>query len=165
MTWPTHTFFAGTTAHILGLNPAIAMLGSTAPDWTEDLFGINEHRGVTHYLVIWFFALMISFMLFLSHADYSLELLSFTYGGMTHLFLDALTKTGVPLYKGQRIRIGGLITTGKLSEWIFLALLIVFFTPLIKLDTKLGYSRYKELHQEGVIDLREYKERKFRLWE
>lgn len=165
MTWLTHTFFAGTTAHILGLNPALAMLGSTAPDWTEDLFGINEHRGITHYLVIWFFALMLSFMLFLSHVPYSLELLSFTYGGMTHLFLDALTKSGIPLYGKQRIRIGGLITTGRLSEWLFLALLIVFLTPLIKMDAKLGHSRYKEMYERGILDRKEYNERKFKIWE
>ncbi|NPA40834.1 MAG: metal-dependent hydrolase [Aquificae bacterium] len=165
MTWLTHTFFAGTTAHILGLNPAIAVIGSTAPDWTEDLFGINEHRGITHYLVLWFLALMLTFLLFLSHAPYSMELLSFTYGSMTHLFLDALTKTGIPLYGKQRIRIGGLITTGRLSEWLFLALLILFLTPLIKLDAKLGHSRYKELHKQGIIDRKEYNERKFKLWE
>ena len=165
MTWITHTFFAGTTAHILGLNPALAMLGSTAPDWTEDLFGIHEHRGITHYLVIWFFALMIAFLLFLNHTPYSTELLSFTYGGITHLFLDALTKTGIPIYGKERIRIGGLISTGRPSEWLFLALLIVFLTPLIKLDIKIGYSKYKEMYEKGIIDLKEYNERKFKIWE
>jgi len=165
MTWLTHTFFAGTTAHILGLNPALAMLGSTAPDWTEDMFGIHEHRGITHYLVIWLPALMIAFFLFLSHAPYSHELLSFIYGGTTHLFLDALTKSGIPAYGKTRIRVGGLITTGKPSEWIFLALLILFLSPLIKLDVKLGYSKYKSMYEHGLIDRKEYNERKFKIWE
>ena len=165
MTWLTHTFFAGTTAHILGLNPALAILGSTAPDWTEDLFGIHEHRGITHYLVIWFTALIITFTLFLNHTPLSLELLSFTYGGITHLFLDALTPSGIPIYGKNRIRIGGLIKTGKPSEWIFLALLIIFSAPLLKLDIKLGYTKYKEMYEKGIIDLKEYNERKFKIWE
>ena len=165
MTWLTHTIFAGTTAHVLGLDPYIAMLGSTAPDWTEDLFGINEHRGITHYLIIWFPALAITFLLFLAHTPLSLEILSFTYGAGTHLFLDSLTPSGVPIKGKTRIRVGGLIKTGKLSEWIFLGLLVLFSAPLLKLDAKLGYTKYKDLYDRGVIDLKEYNERKFKIWE
>ena len=165
MTWITHIFFASSTAHILGLNPAIAGIGSTAPDWTEDLFGIKEHRGITHWLILHISALLFSLLLFIYHAPLSHEALSFTYGTFTHIFLDALTKSGVPAYGRTRIRIGGLITTARPSEWIFLALLIVFLTPLLKLDVQLGYSRHRELYQQGIIDRKEYMERRFKLWE
>jgi len=165
MTWLTHTYFAGTTAHILGLDPTLAVLGSTAPDWSEDLFGIREHRGPTHWVIIWFFALSLSFLLFLANTKGSQLLLSFTYGGATHIFLDALTISGVPLYGRQRIRIGGLIRTAKPSEWLFLGLLILFLTPLLKLDIKLGYNRYRALYEKGIIDLKEYNERKLKIWE
>ncbi len=76
-----------------------------------------------------------------------------------------MTKTGIPLGIGkQRIRIGGLITTGKTSEWVFLALIVVFLTPLARLDVKIGYSKWQDLYQQGIIDLREYEERRFKIW-
>lgn len=165
MTWLTHTFFAGTTAHILGLNETLAMIGSTAPDWFEDFFGIKEHRGLTHYLALWFPAFLLSFLAYLEQAPLSTQIFSFLYGVMTHLFLDSLTKSGIPVYKGQRIRIGGLISTGKPSEWAFFLALVIFLTPLMKIDLQIGYSRYKELHQQGIIDFKEYNERKFKIWD
>lgn len=164
MTWLTHTTFAGLTAWIFDLKVGVAVLGSTAPDWTEDLFGLNEHRGLTHYLAIWF-GLVIFFLIFaLEGFKVAVYPLSFCYGGLSHIFLDMLTKTGVPLIGKKRVRIGGLITTGKISEWIFLVLIVVFLFPLTRLDVKFGYSKWKEYYQNDVIDKREYEERRFKIW-
>lgn len=165
MTWITHTAFAGLTSWIFGLNTGIAIAGSTAPDWFEDMFGIHEHRGITHYLTLWFAVFIFFLVLTLEKVPYADIGLSFCYGGLTHLFLDSLTKAGIPLGIGkQRIRIGGLITTGKPSEWVFLALILVFLTPLTRLDVKIGYSKWKDLYEQGIIDLREYEERRFKIW-
>ena len=167
MTWLTHTTFAYFTSELFGLSP-MAVLGSTAPDWSEDLLGIREHRGRTHYVVLWFSAFITALSLYLVlESSLLYHALSFIYGGLTHLFLDTLTVSGVPLgVYNMRIRITGLVRTGKLSEWIFLACLMIVFVPLHQAGSlELGFSKYKELHQEGIIDRREYKERKLKFWE
>ncbi len=167
MTWITHTTFAYFTSSMLGLSP-FAVLGSTAPDWTEDLFGVKEHRGLTHHITLWFTAFVIVLTLYLAtHHPLLYHLLSFTYGGLTHLLLDSLTVSGVPLGAyNMRIRITGLIRTGQLSEWIFLTCLLIIFVPLHQAGgIKLGFSRYKEIYQQGIIDRKEYNERKLKLWE
>ena len=167
MTWITHTVFAYFTSQLFGLSP-FAVIGSTSPDWFEDVFGIKEHRGKTHYVIFWFTLFVILFTLYLSTNNTLIyHMLSFTYGGLTHLFLDALTVSGIPLgIYNMRIRIVGIIRTGKLSEWIFLACIFLIFAPLHQAGSlKFGFSKYKELYKQGIIDLREYNERKFKIWE
>jgi len=171
MTWITHTAFAFFSSSLLGLNTYLAVVGSTAPDWFEDLFGIREHRGVSHYLTLWFGAFLLSLILLSISNDlihsFGFYLLSFVFGGLTHLLLDALTVSGVPLgaYR-TRIRIGGLIRTGKLSEWVFLSFLVLVFVPLLSSGSlEFGFSKYKKLYEMGIIDKREYLERRFRFFE
>jgi len=166
MTWLTHGVFAFSTATLLGLNPYIAVVGATAPDWSEDLLGIREHRGPTHYLTLWSGVLLIALILYGSFkATWTFHLLSFVYGGLTHLLLDALTISGIPLGVGKiRIRIGGLIRTGKLSEWIFLVITLAVFYPLIHAGGKFGLFPASELYKQGIIDLKEYRELRFHLW-
>ena len=169
MTWLTHTTFAYLTAQILGLPPAPAILGSTAPDWGEDLLGIKEHRGKTHYITLWSSLFLLTLVLYLGAPNglaktLFLNLLTFTLGGLSHLLLDALTVAGVPLGLNRtRIRIGGLITTGKLSEWIFLGLILLILIPVKNSGLTLGLTNYKELLKKGVIDKREYKEHRLEL--
>ena len=173
MTWITHTTFAYFVSSLFGLPPAPALLGSTAPDWTEDLFGVREHRGKTHYITLWSSAFLLSLVLYLSIPhnlptvkELTLYILSFTFGALTHLFTDSLTISGVPLGTGNiRIRIGGLIRTGKLSEWIFLAIVIAIFYPLSLVgNLELGFSKYRHLWELHIIDRKEYDERKFHLF-
>jgi len=166
MTWATHTFFAFASANILGLPVIPAVLGSTSPDWSEDFLGIKEHRGITHYVVLWVLAFVLAggLWLWLRH-DVLLWLVAFIYGGLTHLLLDSLTVAGVPLGVGRvRVRIAGLIRTGKLSEWVFLAVLVFAFSPFLLGGVSLGWGKAWELYNQGVIDKREYLERRFKLW-
>jgi len=171
MTWITHSAVAFGFAWLFGLHTGLAVLGSTAPDWFEDFFGIKEHRGITHYIWLWFllFVVPLSFWLagtgseFLDMAFY--WLVSFGFGGFSHIVLDALTVAGVPLGVGRvRVRIGGLVRTGKLSEWVFLALVLLLFTPLLVFDVKIGISQWGKLYEEGIIDRREYEERRFKFF-
>ena len=169
MTWLTHTTFAFFSAQFLGLHAGLAVLGSTAPDWFEDLFGLKEHRGVSHYVVLWFFAFVVCLVFYFSHGilkDFGFLALSFVFGGLTHLFLDSLTVSGVPLgvYR-TRVRIGGLIRTGRLSEWVFLLFLLVVFVPLWSVGGfEFGFSKAKRLYEMGIIDKREFLERRFRFF-
>ena len=157
MTWVTHTTFSFFLSSIFGLSP-ISILGSTAPDWTEDLFGVKEHRGRTHYITLWSSAFLISLVVYLyTHWELPYLLLSFNFGALTHLFLDSLTVSGVPLGTGNiRVRIGGLIRTGKLSEWVLLAVMIAVFYPIQASDIKIGFSKYRELRKVNIIDEKEY---------
>jgi len=167
MTWLTHGTFAYLTASLLGINPYIAVVGSTAPDWLEDTLGIKEHRGPTHYLTIWVSLFLISLLLagIKQTTPFGVQLLAFTYGGLTHLLLDALTVSGIPLGVGKtRIRIGGIIRTGKLSEWVFLAITFAVLFPLLHMGASLGFGTAKELYEKGIIDLKEYRELRFKLF-
>jgi inner membrane protein len=67
MTWKSHIAIA--TAIALPFNPMaipIAVIGSTAPDWSEwvlKFFGIRvQHRGATHYLYIPLLIIAFSFI-------------------------------------------------------------------------------------------------------
>jgi len=165
MTWATHTTASYILSSVLGLNVVLALLGSTAPDWFEDLFGLREHRGVSHYFVLWFFAFLLCLGLLLSGFEWAFYPLSFVVGGLSHLFLDALTVAGIPLGVGKiRVRIGGLIRTGKTSEWVFLALLLVAFVPIRGMNIEIGYSKWKSYYEKGLLDEREFQERKFKLF-
>jgi hypothetical protein len=62
------------------------------------------------------------------------------------------------------VRIGGLIRTGRLSEWVFLALVLLLFTPLLVFDVKIGISQWGQLYENGIIDRREYEERRFKFF-
>ena len=164
MTWLTHTAFAGMSAWIFGMNVGVAVLGSTAPDWSEDLFGVSEHRGITHYGIFWFLAFLLFLVPTLEGIEWARYPMSFCYGGVTHWFLDSLTRAGVPFTRNMRVRIGGLIRTGHVSEWIFFALIVLFLFPLTRFDLKIGYNKWKEYYTAGIIDHREYLDRRFKLW-
>jgi len=167
MTWLTHSVFAYFSASVLGINPFIASLGSTAPDWFEDFLGVNEHRGITHYLVFWFGSLIISFIFYLLYPGNFLTsaVFSFVYGGFTHILLDSLTVSGVPLGFGNvRVRIGGIIKTSSLSEYVFLAVVIFAFMPFVFTGSSIGFNSYKGLYEKGIIDKKEYEELKFKFF-
>jgi membrane-bound metal-dependent hydrolase YbcI (DUF457 family) len=166
MTWITHITFGSLSAGILGLNPIFAGLGSTAPDWFEDLFGVKEHRGLTHYVVLWLGAFVVSLIVLLMYeGSITMMLFSFVYGGLTHLFLDSLTVTGVPLGVGNiRVRIGGLIRTGKMSEYVFLFVVLIGFLPFWMTGSSFSFFGAKKLYEKGIIDKKEYEELKFKIF-
>jgi len=172
MTWITHTTFAYFLGSLFGLPQAPVIAGSTAPDWTEDFFGIREHRGKTHYVTLWSSLLLTSLVLYLSLPEgllkeLTLYILSFSFGGATHIFTDALTVHGVPLGTANiRIRIGGIIKTGKLSEWLFLLLITLIFYPLSLSGTlEFGFSKYRKLLSNNIIDRKEYLEKRFKIFQ
>jgi len=165
MTWITHTTFGVITGQILGLNPILAGIGATAPDWFEDFLGIKEHRGKTHYVIVWYPALILISMIYLvKPIEINNYIMSFIYGGATHILLDSLTITGVPLgIKKIRIRIGGLIKTGSASEYIFLGAFAIALMPFVMGGVSLGINNVRGLYKKGIIDKKEYNEMKFKI--
>jgi len=126
MTWATHL----TVSFLLSCkaaNPvltALCVFGSIFPDMIEGPPSARwlPHRGPSHSLVFWFLcALLLPYVLSAKLYPY---LRYFLLGIFSHLFLDSLTKRGIPLfgrYVGLKI-----LRTGGLSEAVFLGAIALF---------------------------------------
>jgi len=187
MTWKSHIAIAvGVSAPFNPLFVPIAVIGSTAPDWSEwilKFFGIRvKHRGATHYLYIPVIIILIGVMLKVSLITW------FGVGYLTHWLADSLTITGVPLSQFDNHRIhffGGKLRTGEYKEYVisfmflFLSLSIsqssfasLSFTnglfgseEVYKYDNFNPYwTQYGELYQDKIIDEKTYKENKFKIF-
>lgn len=154
MTWPTHQTGGIVAALALSLSlPSIigAFLGSILPDVIDQTVSrlapgkrvrqkvFNKiHRGQSHWLGWWM-------LLFFLPLTVSLPVLArdvlagIALGGLSHVVLDMLTPRGVPLLPvRQAVNLSiPVCSTGKFSEYVFLAFLIcaglfcVFsFTPV-----------------------------------
>ena len=172
MTWKSHIAFA--TAVTFPFNPSaipLAVIGSTAPDWSETIlkfFGIQvEHRGMTHYLSNPLAIIFISLFL-----DYHSFVFWFGIGYLTHWFCDALTITGVPLFPYTHHRVhffGGVLRTGHIQEYILtFGLLFLSYSVFSNTHTKDGFNPYyiefSKLYQDNVIDEKEYRDNKFKIF-
>jgi len=178
MTWKSHIAIA--TAVTLPFNPSvlpIAILGSTAPDWSEwilKFFGQTvKHRGATHYLIVPIGIIFLSLFI-----DFRELIFWFGIGYLTHWFADSLTIMGVPLSPWDNSRIhffGGKLKTGDMLEYIIafslLAMSITIAKPLLNnfdfFDKKVFsvFSMdYAELNDENIIDRKEYLERRFKFF-
>jgi len=176
MTWKSHIAIA--TAVTLPFNPTaipFAILGSTAPDWSEwilKFFGITvQHRGATHYLYV---PLTIMFIGLASY-DY---LYWFGVGYFTHWFADSMTKSGVPLSQFDNHKIhffGGKIRTGEPIEYVIAFGLLLFSVLVVQPsmgmikgdeESKFNayYMDYRDLNEKGIIDNKTYKENRFKLF-
>lgn len=103
----------------------IGVLGSVTPDW-DYIFGI-KHRTITHSFlalgistaIIFFFNKSISLIWCISY--------------MTHLFLDGLTVTGVPLMYPSKKRYGFKLYKTRGAEDYYLQLLAIAFIVYVYL--------------------------------
>ena len=165
MTWISHIMVAEGINFVAGLPTATVIAGATAPDWTEDWFGIHDHRGITHWLIPWAIAFIMTFIF--PHTSYIKYIQGFIFGVFTHLFCDSLTITGIPIgfSLGQIKLLKGKFKTGKAGEYIFAGcvfFLLYFFA--YSTDIKImGSNRMKELLNQSIIDKREYKEQRWKL--
>ena len=180
MTWKSHIAIA--SAVTIPFNTAllpIAILGSTAPDWSEwilKFFNIRvQHRGATHYLIIPLAIIAFSFIF-----DFKNIIFWFGIGYLTHWIADSMTISGVPISPRDRHRIhifGGTIRTGDMPEYIIsfslLACSLLIFNPLKQyvnedknepLKFNVYYMDYKELYEKKIIDEKEYLDHRFKLF-
>ncbi len=178
MTWISHGIIAYGLNTFIGLPVAPVILGSTAPDWFEDFLGVKEHRGATHYLINWIIALILLLVLYsIFKNSYLLYAIGFVFGGLTHLFADSLTVSGIPIappkYKLPRIKLlKGMIRTGKPSEYIFTGFFVLFIFLVNNALGNQGFTLFSpcqrqgqeqslcELYKAGIIDLKEFQELK-----
>ena len=80
------------------------MSGGTAPDWLEISWwdpqkgrqSVIKHRTITHVLILWIGAFVYSFMNL--NKGWTIPLLGFSIGGLTHLLFDIPNPTGVPIW-------------------------------------------------------------------
>ncbi len=86
----SHAVFAWFIAVFFVLNPVVVMLFSLVPD--ADLILNVSHRTILHSL---FFVIPFSAFLLFAGRSFALSALA---GMLSHLFLDSLTVTGVPLF-------------------------------------------------------------------
>lgn len=179
MTWKSHIAIA--SACTLPFNPSalpFAVLGSTAPDWSEwilKFFGIQvKHRGATHYVIIPLGIIALSFFI-----DFKDLIFWFGVGYLTHWFADSLTISGVPLTPWDRSKIhffGGKLKTGELLEYIIafslLAMSVTIAKPTLELFTNSNQNTsfnvfsmdWQDLNNKNIIDNQELLEKRFKFF-
>ena len=169
MKWINHVMVAGSTAAVI--NPSIvpyAIFGSILPDLAEKFLPVTNHRAETHYLVLWIAALIFSIFVF----DFKGVLLGITYGGLTHVVVDALSVSGVPFSPWSQNKFhlfGGRLRLGSTAEYI-ISFSILAVSCLIVLNTRQVsdfspfFFNYKDFYKEGLIDGSEWRANRFRIF-
>lgn len=150
----------------------VAILGSTAPDWLEWVYTAVtrrkiKHRGPTHYVSRWVVALLCGLFVW----DFHHIVTGFALGGLSHLFCDSLTPSGVPLsgFSSNRFTLfGGKIKTGEVSEHVFTGVFVVACLAVALATHSWGgeYSPFfydwADGYKRGLVDPVEWKEHRFR---
>jgi inner membrane protein len=153
-------------------NPAavpLAVLGATAPDWSEAVFRLTgrrvAHRGATHYLVTW--AGIMLFALFIW--DWQGWLFWFGAGGALHWFGDSLTVTGVPIapWSARRTTLfGGRLRTGGYGEFAVTGVVVIVAAFTVWMtrshaDFMPWFYDWGGLYDSGIIDGKEWRENRW----
>ncbi|MBO4369554.1 MAG: metal-dependent hydrolase [Desulfovibrio sp.] len=153
MTWKTHELAALTAAFVYdsSLTTVIpAFFGAILPDVLDQrfssLFSFTKkgrqrlfaavHRGISHWFGLWLGLIWLSFLLDCSFAAQFVPpncvhdvCLGLGLGALSHVFLDALTPQGVPLFpflSTPRLTLS-FCRTGSIGEYcLFLLLLFLF---------------------------------------
>ncbi len=164
MTWVSHIAVGTATAKLFGFNYYLAAVGSVLPDLVERLLpGRVAHRGLTHSLALWSITLFLSW----NQPQMRAVIIGVCVG---HLLMDSLTVTGIPVFDENSKSLtlfGGKIRTGKPGEYIIaggialIAFVLIGYSPFASDGAK--QPTWQELQQQGVIDKREYKEKRFTL--
>ncbi len=188
MTWKSHIAIA--TAVTIPFNPSalgVAILGSTAPDWSEwvlKFFSINvQHRGATHYAIVPISIILFSFLFGDSLAKLGDLIFWFGVGYFTHWFADSLTISGVPISPWDTSRVhffGGKLKTGDMLEYIIsfslLAMSVTIAKPMIETVYNFGTGgeyantfkvfsmNYEDLNDKNIIDNAELLEKRFKFF-
>lgn len=150
----------------------IAVAGATAPDWLEFVIRLAghhcEHRGRTHIASSWIVAMIIGL---LPGLNWHWVIFTFCYGGLTHLFCDSLTPSGIPItwWSQSRTHIfGGRFKTGQPGEYIAgfgIAIFCAVFIGTVDIAGNSPFFRnYPAQYEEGLIDLHEWREHRFEIF-
>jgi inner membrane protein len=174
MKWFSHITIAASVAAVVSVPLVpVVILGATAPDWIERIYkrvtnGRRlRHRGPTHYAAVWAIALLFGYYVW----DFHSVITAFSFGGLSHVVLDACTITGVPFspLSDRRFHLlGGRIRTGDNAE--YLVVLVVFivcagFTMITRhhsSDFAPFFYDWGGYYQKGLVSGHEWKENRFR---
>ena len=132
MKWMTHQAGALALALLLDSNPATSagmIIGAVLPDAVEQAVSFKNrrlffaiHRGFFHW-----FGLYLACLLLVELAAPTLQAkalaMGLVFGALSHLALDALNPSGIPLLplaSKPRLKLS-LVSTGSPGEWIFFA--------------------------------------------
>lgn len=135
MRWISHQTGALLGAAFLGMPvPAIgaACVGAILPDMLDQkISGLAPtkktrqkvfnriHRGPSHWFGWWLAIFLLPLAMPFAMNDLAAGL---GFGALSHVCLDMLTRKGIPLFPFGSFRLGlGLCSTGKASEYVFLA--------------------------------------------
>jgi len=108
-----------------------AVLCARLPDQAEMFLPGVRHRTLTHHLYFWggltLFLFLAPRLNLLPGVDPVVVkvLLGLFAGGLLHVAMDMFSKSGIPLYPGK-VWGARVYTTGSYSEYLFLALILVF---------------------------------------
>ena len=166
MKWITHQATAVAAALALHLpleGVAAACAGAVLPDVLDQrIAGLAPtrrgrqkvfnaiHRGTTHWFGWWLAVCVAAFALSPSSlgALGRDALLGLGFGGLSHVLLDMLTPSGVPLtpFSRQNKLSLKLCSTGSLGEYCFLACVagatwLLYHDDLLRLTRKLGHAQ------------------------
>jgi membrane-bound metal-dependent hydrolase YbcI (DUF457 family) len=135
MKWITHQSGALALALLFKADPALTagmIAGAVAPDMAEHALSrgnrrifLRIHRGILHWFGLYAGALVAIPLLPLSPAEQQAGA-GLALGALSHLALDALNPTGVPLLpfrRTPRARVN-LVSTGSPGEYLLLAALL-----------------------------------------
>lgn len=142
MKWMTHQSAAlalGLWSRGEPLVVAAMVVGAVLPDALEQAISFGNkkmffriHRGVLHWFG-WYLALAV-LGLFVGQTQAMQGVMGLAFGALSHLLLDALNPTGVPLLPFRdkpRLRFAS-IKTGSAGEWGLCLLLVLVMALLLK---------------------------------
>lgn len=145
MKWITHQTAAVGMALVLHLPPAgvlASCLGAVLPDMLDQRAArltrnpqrtFNRiHRGVTHWFG-WWLAIFLGAALLPAPPSVRALVLGLGFGGLSHIVLDMLNPSGVPLLPFSRksrlaLRV---CSTGSVGEYVFLAAMLGCFALIV----------------------------------
>jgi len=123
-----------------------ALIGSVFPDIDlvkgfpkrRNLF--NSHRGITHHPMVVVFLLAVAVLFKPYLGNFYKDFLSFIFGYLSHLILDALNPLGIPISFGYYPRFSvRMVRSGGLGEiLVFYFILVAFVMLLTSGDVKLA---------------------------
>jgi inner membrane protein len=172
MRWISHIAIATSVCAVF--NPMAvpaAVLGSTAPDWAEQIITATrqgrapKHRGLTHYFIAWLLLALFAQFIW----DWQSWLYWFALGGAVHWVCDALTITGAPLswWSDRRMTLfGGKVHTGSIHEYMITGVVCVLCAVIIWSRHTGGgfipfFYKHGELYEKGLIDGHEWRAHRF----
>lgn len=173
MKWVNHIAIGAAVGALVNpMSVPAAVLGATAPDWLETVYKLLaqrkiKHRGPTHVVAYWLIALGGFIVVW----DWQGMGMMFCVGGLTHLFGDAMTREGVPLWWGARANshlFAGRLRTGGSGEY-FVSFSVLVLCLAVSFYYKPGgggfipfFYEWGRYYDRGLIDGSEWKQNRWK---